>query len=71
MANKEPEVNHLGTAHIFDCESIPIPPGTKSRARLPRGLEQETTPRRIWWLLGGTAVVALLVGMVIGRLLLL
>jgi hypothetical protein len=33
-------------------------------------LDEDTSPRRIWWLLGGAVVVALLVGVGIGRFLL-
>ena len=67
MANKETESNRVASPHIFDCDSIPIPPGTKNRARLPRGLDQEALPRRLWWLLSGAVFAALIVGVVIGR----
>jgi hypothetical protein len=70
MASKGTEANRVASPPIFDCESLPIPPGTKCRARLPRGLDEETSPRRIWWLLGGAVVVALVVGVGIGRFLL-
>jgi hypothetical protein len=70
MATKETEANCAGSPNVFDCDSLPIPPGTKSRARLPRGLEPEPTPQRIWWLLGLASVGALLVGAAIGRFLL-
>jgi hypothetical protein len=33
-------------------------------------MEPEPLPGRAWWLLGGTALVALLIGVVIGRFLL-
>lgn len=55
---------------VFDCDSEPIPPGTKSRAWLPRGLKEEPLPRRVWWLLAAAVAVALLVGILIGRFLL-
>jgi hypothetical protein len=70
MANKETESQPRPATQIFDCDLIPLPPGTKNRARLPRGLEPEPLPARAWWLLGGTALVALLVGLVVGRFLL-
>ena len=59
---KEPPLSY-----IFDVESIPIPPGTKSRARLPRGMEPYPLPARAWWLIGATAGVMLVVGVLIGR----
>src|SRR5262245_61055902 len=56
----------------FVCDSLPIPPGAKAKAKLPRGediLEESSYLK--WWLLGGGAVtVALVVGVVIGRFLL-
>ena len=57
-------------SYIFDCESEPIPPGTKGYDKLPRGFEEQTLPRRVWWLLGVTAVAALIVGAAVGRFLL-
>jgi hypothetical protein len=71
MANEGTQANRIVKAQIFEVEgSLPIPPGTKSRAKLWRGVGPEPLPRRVWWLLGSTAVVALLVGVVIGRFLL-
>lgn len=70
MASKGTKEPRASSPQIFDCESLPIPPGTMNRARLPRGLELETSARRIGWLLGGVAVGALLVGVLIGRFLL-
>ena len=70
MATERTEAKRLAPPQIFDCESESIPPGTKSRARLPRGLEREPLPTRVWWLLGAAVVVALVVGVLIGRFLL-
>jgi hypothetical protein len=69
MASKGTEAKHVTSSHVFDCELIPVPPGTKSRARLPRGLEDETSPGRIWLQVGTIAIGALLVGVVLGRFL--
>lgn len=54
-------------SYVFDVDSIPIPPGKKGRARLPRGMEPYPLPARAWWLIGATAVVMLVVGVLIGR----
>jgi hypothetical protein len=70
MASEHPEAHHPPKLQVFVCESDPLPPGTKSRARLPRGLEPEPSPWRIWWILGGATVVAFLLGVVVGRFLL-
>lgn len=66
MATKGPDVDRIGASQIFDCESVPIPPGTKSCAKLQRGSE-DGSPSRPWLLLGATAVAALLIGAAIGR----
>jgi hypothetical protein len=58
------------TAQVFDVEMIPVPPGTKSRGRLRRGDEPDPIPTRAWWFAGGMAVVALIIGLAIGRFLL-
>lgn len=50
----------------FDCESVPVATGTKTRARLPRDGESEPTRVRIEWLLA-VAVAALVIGVLIGR----
>jgi hypothetical protein len=72
MASERTGAKRIGSPHVFDfdCESLPIPPGTKRRARLPRGLEEELRPRRPGWLLGLAVLVALTTGVVIGRFLL-
>ena len=57
-------------SYVFDVESIPIPPGKKSRARLPRGMEPYPLPTRAWWLIGATAIVMLALGVLIGKFLL-
>jgi hypothetical protein len=67
MASKGTEANRIASPQVFDCDSIPIPPGTKSQARLPRGLEGEPSARRVGWLLLGAAALGLLVGAVIGH----
>jgi hypothetical protein len=74
MAERETEgIRRASRARVFDCgESLPIPPGTKSRAKLPRGLEELEGPSTLrWWLLsGGTGMVCLIAGILIGRFLL-
>jgi hypothetical protein len=70
MASNETGAKRTSSAQIFDCESIEIPPGTKNYARLPRGLEEESSPMHRGWLVGTVAVVALVIGAVIGRFLL-
>ena len=57
------------TAQGFDVESLPIAPGTKSRQRLPRNGEPEPLPTRAWWLIGAAAALALVAGVLLGRLL--
>jgi len=56
-------------AQIFDCESVPIPRGTKTRARLPRGAERENSRAVAWSVTGAVIAAALLVGALIGRFL--
>jgi hypothetical protein len=58
--------------YMLRCKSEPIPVGTKSHAKLPRGEELLREPSYLkWWLLGGGATAfALFLGIVIGRFLL-
>ncbi len=58
--------------YSFRGKMIPAPPGTKSRARLPRGDETElpSERRRRRLLLTGLVVAVLAVGMAVGRFLL-
>jgi hypothetical protein len=73
MTEKKVEEFRVAPLQIFDCgESLPIPPGTKSRAKLPRGLEELEEPNfRRWWLATVSAVVvALAMGVLVGRFLL-
>jgi hypothetical protein len=57
---------------VFDirCTAIKPPPGTKSRQRLPRGLEEETASRPRRLLMVGLLVAALILGAALGRFLL-
>jgi hypothetical protein len=55
------------TAHIFDVDAIPGPPGRKSRGRLPRGDEPDPIPTRAWWIAGAMTAAALVAGILIGR----
>jgi hypothetical protein len=57
------------TVQGFDVEFTPCPPGTMARQRLPRGGEPGPLPFRAWWLIGAAALVALFVGILLGRLL--
>ena len=68
--DKQPEgVRKHKNVYFFRSKLIPQPPGTKCRAKLPRGLEDETpSPRRLW--IVATVVAALVVGVAIGRFLL-
>ena len=53
---------------IIDCESEPIPPGTKCE-RLPRFDDPPpTNAAKLGWIVGGVAIAAVAVGIVIGRL---
>jgi len=56
-------------AQIFDCVSVPVPPGTKSRGRLPRPGDPEPSLLRVWGPLGAVVAGALIVGVLIGRFL--
>ena len=67
MATGKIEKKVVSPSFEFDVDSIPIPPGTKSRARLPRGAEPDPLPARAWWIIGATAVAMLLVGIVMGK----
>ncbi len=55
------------TSYVFDCDSEPIPPGTKSHARLPRDGEPDPLPTRAYWLIGIASILALVVGVALGR----
>jgi hypothetical protein len=59
-------------ARVFDirCKAIKPPPGTKSRQRLPRGIDEETAPAPRRLLMAGLLIAALIVGAAIGRFLL-
>jgi len=53
------------------CKAIPSPPGTKSRAKLPRCWEDELAIiRRKQLIVAGLMAASLVVGIVIGRWLL-
>jgi hypothetical protein len=53
----------------FRGKAVLQPPGTKTRGRLPRGLEDEvSSPRRLWFAVA--VLAALAVGVVIGSWLL-
>ncbi len=69
MASKGTEANR-SSPQIFDCESVEVTPGMKSRHRLPRGLEEGPSPYPRWWTLGGAVVAAMLIGVAIGHFLL-
>jgi hypothetical protein len=69
MASKTTATGALAPPQIFDCDSLPIPPGTKNHARLPRGLADGARPSQIWWLLGAAVIGALLIGALVGRFL--
>ena len=69
MASKGIEPKKVATPQIFDCDSVEIAPGTKCRDRLPRGLEEEVPSSYKWLLLGGGVIIALLIGVLIGRFL--
>jgi hypothetical protein len=71
MPEKRAERLRVAPMQKFVCRSLPIPPGAKAKARLPRGEEQFVEPSQMkWWLLGGSAVgTALVAGILIGRFL--
>jgi hypothetical protein len=70
MAKKGNEANPMRSPDIFDCDSEPIPPGTKSHVRLLRGMEQEKPNIGIWLLAIAAVAAALLTGVAIGRFIL-
>lgn len=71
-ANKKTEELRVAPLQVFECESLPIPPGTKSQYKGPHCLDDPVEPSALrWWLLGaGTVAVALVSGILIGRFLL-
>jgi hypothetical protein len=70
MATGKIEKKPIATSYEFDVDLIPLPPGTKSRAKLWRGPGAD--PRLLIgrWLFGTTILAALAIGMLIGRFLL-
>ncbi len=72
MADQKLQEFRVAPLQSFDCYSEPIPPGTKSHAKLPRGLEEFEEPsRQLWWLVSAGAFAGgLLAGVLIGRFLL-
>ena len=54
-------------AQGFECDAEPVPPGTKSHARLPRDGEPDPLPTRAFWYIGIASILALIVGVAIGR----
>jgi hypothetical protein len=61
--NAKPKTKKYG----FDCVSKPIPPGTKTRARLPRPGDPEPSLLRVWWPFAAAIGAALAVGVLLGR----
>jgi hypothetical protein len=57
------------TAQIFECKSVAVPPGTKSRGRLPRPGDPEPSFFSTWWPIGAAIVAVLGIGVLIGRFL--
>jgi hypothetical protein len=73
MADELPKVRRHGNAYIITCKAINLPPGTKNTAGHlhPDDGGPLPTPSRRWWLLlGGVALAAAAVGVVVGRFLL-
>lgn len=70
MATGKIEKKAIATSYEFDVDLIPLPPGTKSRAKLWRGPGAD--PRLLIGrlALGMTIFGALAVGILIGRFLL-
>jgi hypothetical protein len=61
----------MGKLQIFHCESLPIPPGTKSPVKGGTFFfAAERAARRRFWLILGAVLAALVVGILIGRFLL-
>jgi hypothetical protein len=68
LFQSSPETESTGTVQFFDCESVPIPPGSKAPAITKRGTILSFG--RSLWLVGAGVVVALLfLGMILGKLL--
>jgi hypothetical protein len=52
---------------VFDCECIPVPPGTKADPNRRRS--SRSGPSRAWWLVTvGVGAAALVVGWLLGRI---
>ena len=67
---ESPKVQRRERVYDIRCKAIIPPPGTKSRARLPRDGEEETTPVRHRLFQVGLMIAVLAVGVAIGRFLL-
>jgi hypothetical protein len=63
---KKSDTLSLSSLQVFDCEMIPVPPGTKA----DRGSRKRFTASATWWwlLFASAIVTALAVGWLIGRL---
>jgi hypothetical protein len=58
------------TLQVFECKSVPVPPGTKSRGRLPHQGDPEPTFIGAYWPIGVITLAALVIGILVGRFLL-
>ena len=67
MATESINEKRSPTSYVFDCESVPIPPGTKSRAKLWRGPGPDPRLQVGRLLFGAIIFGALVLGVLIGR----
>lgn len=51
----------------FDCDSEPIPPGTKAGRRVRMIDGEQGHSNQIWWIVGAVVIIALVLGIFIGR----
>jgi hypothetical protein len=61
------ETESTGNVQFFDCESLPIAPGTKAQgiSKRPTFFHLPAT----WWLIGAGVITVLLLGMFLGKML--
>jgi hypothetical protein len=59
--------SYEASLQVFDCKSIPIPPGTKADPNRHR--PRRPGPSRVWWFVTvGAVAMALVAGWLLGRI---
>ena len=64
------ETTRKSTLQVFECVMKPVPPGTKSRGRLPRPSDPEPSMVRVWWPYVAIVAATLVTGLLVGKFLL-